>query len=301
MIEEKSGRAAWERYLSGLGPYLKKHLFGQAEALDRVARGVSSAVLGLNGPGPKPIASFLLLGPTGVGKTKCTKLFCEYVYGKKLESVFVNEYPVESKFGDFTSALERIVRRNPGGAAILFDEIEKGFFGIMDVLISLLEEGVFTAAGGERLAINNFILAMTSNLGSNELAEMENSAYATLERQVLDVARQYLRPELFNRFDERIVFRPLGFEAQKEIIGGLIAGKLSVLSEIAGCRLQHEPESVEGFLYRLNRKGGQGARSLEQEVNRQLNYAFLAWMNRVPRRNPGKFYYDPGTGRLVLI
>ena len=171
----------------------------------------------------------------------------------------------------------------------------------MDVLISLLEEGVFTAVDGERLPINNFIVAMTSNLGSNELAEMENSAYSTMERQVLDVARQYLRPELFNRFDERIVYRPLPFEVQKKIIGGLITEKLKILSQIAGCPLEHERESVEGFLYRLNRKGGQGARSLQQEVDRQLNHAFLAWINRVPRRNPEKFCYDPGAGHLVLI
>ena len=301
MIEEESGREAWERYLSGLGRYLKKNLFGQDEALDRVARGVSSAVLGLNGLNSKPLTSFLLLGPTGVGKTKSAKLFSEYVYGKKLESIFVNEYPVESKFGDFTSALERIVRRNPDGTAILFDEIEKGFFGIMDVLISLLEEGVFTTADGKRLPVSNFILAMTSNLGSNELAEMENSAYSTMERQALDVARQYLRPELFNRFGERIVYRPLPFEVQKKIIGGLITEKLKILSQIAGCPLEHERESVEGFLYRLNRKGGQGARSLQQEVDRQLNHAFLNWMNRVPRKVPEKFYYDPGAGHLVLI
>ena len=299
----ESGRETWERYLSGLGRYLKKNLLGQDEALDRVARGVSSAVLGLNGVTSKPLASFLLLGPTGVGKTQSAKLVAEYIYGvgKKLEIIFVNEYPTESKFRDFIAALEKVVRRNPHGTAILFDEIEKGFFGIMDVFISLLEEGVLTTGDGKLLSVSNFILAMTSNLGSNELALMENSAYSTMERQVLDVARQYLRPELFNRFDERIVYRPLAFEVQKEIIGGLIEQKLKILSQKAGRALKHDRESVEGFLYRLNRKGGQGARSLKQEVDRQLNHAFLAWMNRQPRGTPEKFYYDPGAGHLVLM
>jgi len=292
-----SERELWERYLSGLGRYLKKHLLGQDDALERVARGVTSAVLGLNAASCRPLASFLFLGPTGVGKTETAKRVAQYIYGadKPLEVIFLNEFPVESKFGEFIAYLERAIRRNPEGTTILFDEIEKGFFGVMEVFISMLEEGVLTTKE-ERLSVSNFILVMTSNLGSNDLALMENSAYSTMERQVLEVARQYLRPELFNRIDERIVYRPLSYETQKQIIAKLINDKLAVLSSKAGRSLSYDREPVEAFLYRLNRKGGQGARSLKQEVDRQFNRAFL-------ERKDGtrtKFCYDSAVGHLVL-
>lgn len=292
-----SERELWERYLSGLGCYLKKHLLGQDEALRRVARGVMSAVLGLNGTSSKPLASFLFLGPTGVGKTETAKLVAEYIFGagRQLEMIFLNEFPVESKFGDFIAQLEKAVRRNPRGTTILFDEIEKGFFGLMDVFVSLLEEGVLTTKTG-RLSVRNFILILTSNLGSNDLALMENSAYATMERQVLEVARQYLRPELFNRIDDRIVYRPLGCETQKKIIAKLIEDKLAILGRKAGRVLSYDREPVEAFLYRVNRKGGQGARSLKQEVDRQFNRAFLE--RKDGRRS--NFCYDSAGGCLVL-
>jgi ATP-dependent Clp protease ATP-binding subunit ClpA len=292
-----SERELWERYLSGLGCYLKKHLLGQDEALGRVARGVMGAVLGLNGTSSKPLGNFLLLGPTGVGKTQTAKLVAEYIYGAgtKLEMIFLNEFPVESKFGDFIAQLEAAIGRNPKGTTILFDEIEKGFFGIMDVFVSLLEEGVLTSKKG-RLSVTNFILFLTSNLGSNDLALMENSAYATMERQVLEVARLYLRPELFNRIDDRIVYRPLGCEIQKKIIAKLIEDKLAILSQKAGRLLSYDRESVEAFLYRVNRKGGQGARSLKLEVDRQFNRAFL---ERKHGRG-SKFCYDSAGGHLVF-
>jgi len=290
-------RDLWERYLSGLGAYFKNYLLGQDEALARVARGVQSAVLGLNGRNSKPLASFLLLGPTGVGKTQTAKLVAEYIYGAgtQLEIIFLNEFPVESKFCEFTAQLEKAVRRNPQGTTILFDEIEKGFFGVMDVFVSMLEEGVLTTKKG-RLSVSNFILVMTSNLGSNDLAYMENSAHATIERQVLEVARQYLRPELFNRIDERVVYRPLDREIQKKLIAGLIEGKLEILSLKAGRLLDYDREPIEAFLYRVNRKGGQGARSLKQEVDRQLNRAFLGGKNGLG----SKFCYDNAAGCLIL-
>ena len=292
-----SERERWERYLSGLGCYLKKHLLGQDEALSRVARGVRSAVLGLNGPSSKPLASFLLLGPTGVGKTQTAKLVAEYIYGAgtRLEMIFLNEFPVESKFGDFIAQLETAVLRNPQGTTILFDEIEKGFFGVMDVFVSLLEEGVLTTKKG-RLSVGNFILILTSNLGSNDLALMENSAYATMERQVLEVGRQYLRPELFNRIDDRIVYRPLGHEIQKKLIARLIEDKLAILSQKAGHLLSYDREPVEAFLFRVNRKGGQGARSLKVEVDRQFNRAFLEQKDG----RGSNFCYDSAGGHLVL-
>ena len=165
----------------------------------------------------------------------------------------------------------------------------------MDVFVSLLEEGVLTTKKG-RFSVGNFILILTSNLGSNDLALMENSAYATMERQVLEVGRQYLRPELFNRIDDRIVYRPLGHEIQKKIIARLIEDKLAILSQKAGHLLSYDREPVEAFLFRVNRKGGQGARSLKLEVDRQFNRAFLEQKDG----RGSNFCYDSAGGHLVL-
>jgi ATP-dependent Clp protease ATP-binding subunit ClpA len=296
-----NAREAWKRYLSGLAGYLKRNLKGQDDALERVARGVTAAILGMNDTSAGPLASFLFLGPTGVGKTQSAKLFNEYVYGpaQPLEIIFCNEYPVESKFKDFARKLEQVIRRNPSGTTILFDEIEKGHEKLRDVFLSLLDEGLFTATSGERLSVHNFIITMTTNLGSNELALMENSLYTTMERQVLDFARGALRPELFNRITERIVFRVLGLEVQRLIIRELIEKKLRLLSVTLGMALTYDAGPVEAFIYRLNKKGGQGARSLKQEVDRELNRAALPWALSEASPPEGKFCFNNGLGHLV--
>jgi ATP-dependent Clp protease ATP-binding subunit ClpA len=297
-----NARAAWKRYLSGLDGYLKRHLKGQDDALERVARGVAAAILGMNETSAGPLASFLFLGPTGVGKTQSAKLFTAYLYGpaQPLEIIFCNEYPVESKFKDFARKLEQVIRRNPRGTTILFDEIEKGHEKLRDVYLSLLDEGLFSAASGERLSVHNFIITMTSNLGSNELALMENSLYTTMERQVLEFARGALRPELFNRITERIVFRVLGPEVQRSIIRELIEKKLQFLSLSLGKVLTYDSGAVEAFIYRTNKKGGQGARSLKQEVDRQFNRAALPWAISEAIPPEGKIYFDSALGHLEL-
>jgi ATP-dependent Clp protease ATP-binding subunit ClpA len=297
-----NARAAWQRYMSGLAAYLKRHLKGQDDALERVASGVTAAILGLNDTSAGPLASFLFLGPTGVGKTKSAKLFTEYIYGRAqpLEIIFCNEYPVESKFKDFASKLEQVVRRNPHGTTILFDEIEKGHEKLRDVFLSLLDEGLFTGASGERLSVRNFIITMTSNLGSNELAMMENSLYTTMERQVLEFTRGALRPELFNRITERIVFRALGLEVQRLIIRELIEKKLQLLSLSLGKVLTYDSGPVEALIYRINKKGGQGARSLKQEVDREFNRAALQWALSEAIPPEGRFYFDSAVGHLDL-
>jgi ATP-dependent Clp protease ATP-binding subunit ClpB len=292
----------WRFYISGLPNYLQARILGQSAAVGRIARAVQAAELGLNERGNRPKCSFLLLGPTGVGKTESAKCFTEYLFGDRsaLEMIFMNEYSSESRLPEFLRRTEAAIRRNPEGATLLFDEIEKAHTELIDIFLSLLEEGELTTHSGDRISVSKFYLVLTSNLGSGDLARMENAPYAMMERVALDGASQALRPELFARITERIVFRPLGLEVQKSIIEALIDAKLKVLSEYFGIKLLVDRGPVTAFMLRAGYNKSQGARRLRQEVDRQFNLASLN--NALSSTNPaeGKYYYDSSAGCLVL-
>jgi ATP-dependent Clp protease ATP-binding subunit ClpB len=292
----------WCSHLSGLIPALESRIVGQKGSICRVARAIQAAELGLNERRSQPKASFLFLGPTGVGKTETAKCFSEYIFGRRsaLEMVFMNEYAADSRLQEFLVRTEAAIRRYPNGTTLLFDEIEKAHPRVVDVFLSLLEEGVLTTPDGDRVLVEQFYLVMTSNLGSSDLAKMENATYSTMERVALNVASQSLRPELFGRITERIVFRPLDLEAQKMILAALIKKKLTVLSQFFGRPLKIDSGPVMAFLLRVGYNRAQGARMLRQEVDRQFNAASLDWAlnNQVPKY--GVFVYDPTTGSLTL-
>src|SRR5215470_10820136 len=207
----------WRLYLSGLLGYVGSRISGQSAAIGKIARAIQAAELGLNDCGIRPKCSFLFLGPTGVGKTESAKCLTEFVFGSRgaLEMIFMNEYSSDLRFGEFLEHTEAAIARHPDGTTILFDEVEKAHPKLVDVFLSFLEEGEFTTLRGERVSVSKFYIVLTSNLGSGDLAKMQNAPAAMLERVALDVASQSLRPELFARITERIVFRPLGLEAQK--------------------------------------------------------------------------------------
>ena len=277
-------------------------IFGQKGAISRVARAVQAAELGLNERTSQPKASFLFLGPTGVGKTETAKCLSEYVFGSRsaLEMVFMNEYSAGSRFQEFLERTETAIRRHPNGTTLLFDEIEKAHPNVIDVFLSLLEEGVLTTLVGDRVEVGQFYLVMTSNLGSGDLAKMENAPYSTIERVALDVASQSLRPELFARITERIVFKPLDLETQKVILSALIRRKLVVLSHFFGRPVTIDTGPVMAFLLRVGYNRAHGARMLRQEVDRQLNSASLVWALNKQSPKHGVFFYDATAGGLVL-
>ena len=303
LIESKlEAEARWRSYLFGLRDYLEFKIVGQSGAMIRISRAIQSAELGLNDVGDRAKASFLFLGPTGVGKTESAKRFTEYLFGGRsaIELIFMNEYSSDTRLGEFLTRTELAIRRNPHGATLLFDEIEKAHPRAIDLFLSLLEEGQLSTFDGDRLSVSGFYLVLTSNLGGADLAKMENATYSMMERVALDVASQFLRPELFARITERIVFRPLGLDTQKGIIEGLITEKLRILSSHFGKRLSIDHGPVTEFLLRTGYNRSQGARFLRQEVDRQFNIACLSWALNGRLPDEGKFYYDSRVGCLVL-
>jgi ATP-dependent Clp protease ATP-binding subunit ClpA len=291
----------WRFNHSGLPNYLGSRIVGQPAAIGRIARAVQAAELGLNEEGTRPRCSFLFLGPTGVGKTESAKCFTEYLFGSQpLEMIFMNEYSSDSRFSEFLHRVEAAALRYPEGGTLLFDEIEKAHPQVIDIFLSLLDEGELTTLSGDRISISKFYLVLTSNLGSGNLARMENAPYAMMERVALEGASEALRPELFARITERIVFRPLGLEVQKNIIETLIDAKLKLLSEYFGTELSVDSGPVSAFLLRVGFSKSQGARRLRQEVDRQFNLASLHHALRCTEPSEGKFYYDSYVGALVL-
>jgi ATP-dependent Clp protease ATP-binding subunit ClpA len=291
----------WRFYLSGLPSYLGSRIAGQSAAIGRIARAVQAAELGLNEGGTRPRCSFLFLGPTGVGKTESAKCFTEYLFGcQPLEMIFMNEYSSDARLSEFLHRVEAAALRYPEGGTLLFDEIEKAHHRVIDIFLSLLDEGELTTPSGNRISVSKLYLVMTSNLGSGDLARMESAPYAMMERVALEGASEALRPELFARITERIVFRPLGLDVQKNIIETLIDAKLILLSEYFGRELSVDHGPVSAFLLRVGFSKTQGARRLRQEVDRQFNLASLHHALRCTEPTEGKFYYDSCVGALVL-
>jgi ATP-dependent Clp protease ATP-binding subunit ClpB len=287
--------------LPGLENFLQTKIFGQEDAIRKVSEALLSAEFGLNETASRPKGAFLFMGPTGVGKTETAKRFTEYLFDNaKLEMFFMNEYQDSYKISDLIDRLQEGLRRNPNGTTLLFDEIEKAHPKIIDIFLSMLDEGKVTLDASTRLSVSGCYIVLTSNLGSRTFPEMENSKYQTLQDFALAEARKALRPELVARLTETIVYRPLKQEIQIQILSSLIFRKLMHLERVLKMRLQVEERSVQAHLLRVGFTTTGGARFIRQEVDRQLNRAVLPWLLRGTRAAQGTIRYDVKDAGLVL-
>ncbi len=201
---------------------LRKRVVGQEEALKAVANAVRRARAGLQDPN-RPIGSFLFLGPTGVGKTELTKALAEFLFDDEKAMVridmseFMEKHAVSRLIGappgyigyDEGGVLTEAVRRRPY-QVILFDEVEKAHEDVFNVLLQVLDDGRLTDGQGRTVDFKNTIIVLTSNLGSDVLAnQAEGEPAALVQGQVMNAVRQHFRPEFLNRLDEIILFRRL--------------------------------------------------------------------------------------------
>jgi ATP-dependent Clp protease ATP-binding subunit ClpC len=207
---------------------LHKRIIGQEEAVKAVSDAVRLARAGLR-EGRRPIATFLFLGPTGVGKTELTKALAETVFGEEdaMVRIDMSEYMERHAVARLIGAppgyvgyeeggqLTERVRRRPY-SVVLLDEIEKAHPDVYNILLQVFEDGRLTDGKGRVIDFTNTILIATSNLGSDmiqrELRVRGSDAHdpARLKRDLMDVLRGHFRPEFINRIDEIIVFHALG-------------------------------------------------------------------------------------------
>ncbi len=220
-----------------LEAHLRARIRGQDHVLPRVISLLKRGQLGLTKPN-RPHGSFLFLGPTGVGKTETTIAFTDFLFGEgKLFRFDMSEYQTQESLGVLLGGklgergtLAMASDRSHCGT-LLFDEIEKAHARILDIFLQILDAARVTMASGETLDLSGFYVVFTTNIGGADLLNLQHSTFATMERHVLARAQQAMRPELFARITEKLVFNRLSYDYQLEIAELLLNNELKFLGE----------------------------------------------------------------------
>ena len=221
---------------------LHERVVGQDEAVKAVSEAIIRARAGIKDPN-RPIGSFIFLGPTGVGKTELAKTLAESLFDDERSiiridmSEYMEKHSVARLIGappgyvgyDEGGQLTEAVRRRPY-SVILLDEIEKAHRDVFNVLLQILDDGRLTDGKGRVVNFKNTVIIMTSNLGSHEILNQED--FATAEKLVRDILKDYFRPEFLNRVDDIIVFKALTKEQVRQIA--------RIMLENLNKRLQHQ-------------------------------------------------------------
>ncbi len=226
--------------LANLEEELKKRVVGQDEAIEKVANAVRRARAGVADP-DKPLASFIFLGPSGVGKTELTKALAEIVFNSEDAlirvdmSEFMEKHSVSKMIGsppgyvghEEGGELTEKVRRKPY-SVILFDEVEKAHPEVFNVLLQVLDNGFLTDSKGRKVNFRNSIIIMTSNLGAKYIDSLSNygfneskdeieNSYQNAKGKVLAELKSFFKPEFLNRIDDIVVFNVLNKEKLTQI------------------------------------------------------------------------------------
>ncbi|MDO4427364.1 MAG: ATP-dependent chaperone ClpB [Moraxella sp.] len=217
---------------------LHERVVGQKEAVLAVANAVRRSRSGLSDPN-RPSGSFLLLGPTGVGKTELTRALAEFLFDDDAAMIridmseFMEKHSVSRLVGappgyvgyEEGGVLTEAVRRKPY-SVVLFDEVEKAHPDVFNILLQVLDDGRLTDSQGRVVDFKNTVIIMTSNLGSQKIFEMAGDDYEEIKTAVMGSVNAHFRPEFINRIDEIVVFHPLG-ESQMAGIAKIQLARLS--------------------------------------------------------------------------
>jgi ATP-dependent Clp protease ATP-binding subunit ClpB len=260
---------------------LGKRVIGQRQAIDAVSKAVRRARAGLQDPN-RPLGSFLFLGPTGVGKTELTKALAAFLFDDDDAMVridmseFMEKHAVARLIGappgyvgyEEGGVLTEAVRRRPY-QVVLFDEVEKAHSDVFNVLLQVLDDGRLTDGQGRRVDFSNTLIILTSNLGSQYLANMDDDQKVEdVEPQVMDVVRGHFRPEFLNRLDEIILFHRLGMEHMAPIVE-IQVGRVQKLLSDRKITLDLTDAALR-WLGRVGYDPVYGARPLKRAVQRYV-------------------------------
>ena len=299
---------------------LHKRVIGQEEAIQAVSDAVRRSRAGLQDP-KRPIASFMFLGTTGVGKTELAKALAEYLFNDETMMTRIDMSEYQEKFSvsrligappgyvgyDEGGQLTEAVRRKPY-SVVLFDEIEKAHPDVFNILLQVLDDGRLTDNKGRVVNFKNTIIIMTSNLGSQMINEelrgksedcsFDHSFISGLKNRILDMLKKTIRPEFLNRIDETIIFLPL----RKDEIADVVRLQINAVKrmlEPQGFELNVTDDAIE-YLAEEGYDPEFGARPVKRAIQRSvlndLSRKILA--EEVSREKP--ITIDAEGGKLVF-
>ncbi|SAK85271.1 ATPase [Caballeronia calidae] len=291
---------------------LKERVIGQDEAVSAVAKAVRLSRAGLT-EGGKPTASFLFLGPTGVGKTELAKALAATVFGDEnaLVRIDMSEYAERHTVARLVGAppgyvgyeeggqLTERVRRRPY-SVVLLDEIEKAHSEVHNILLQLFDEGRLTDGKGRLVDFTNTIIIATSNIGSqviqdNLRSDKKQLDYPALRDRLMEILRHHFRPEFLNRVDEVVVFHALGKEQIRSIVDLQLA---RVQRTAAGQNIEVSfDNSLRNHLAEIGYDPEFGARMLKRKIRAEVESQLADALLRGDVRDGDKvtMSYDSGS------
>jgi ATP-dependent Clp protease ATP-binding subunit ClpB len=299
---------------------LHLRVVGQDEAIRAVANAIRRARAGLQDPN-RPLGSFIFLGPTGVGKTELARALAEFLFDDEQAMIRIDmsEYQEKHTVSRLIGAppgyvgyeeagqLTEAVRRRPY-SVVLFDEIEKAHPEVLNVMLQLLDDRRLTDGKGRTVDFKNTVVIMTSNLGSQYLAEaaQRGAGLKTPEiqidegvrREVMDTLRAHFRPEFLNRVDEIIIFQPLTREQMRTIIDIQLRGLMKRLEDR---KIRVElTDRAKDLLIEEGYDPTYGARPLKRTIQRQVLDALAMRVLQGEFREGDVIRIDASGGQLTF-
>jgi ATP-dependent Clp protease ATP-binding subunit ClpB len=258
---------------------LKERVVGQDEAVEVITEAIQRSRAGLNDPS-KPIASFMLLGPTGVGKTELCKALNEFMFDTdemiRIDmSEYMEKHTVSRLLGappgyvgyDEGGQLTDAVRRNPY-SVILFDEVEKAHPEVFNVFLQMLDDGRVTDSKGNVVNFRNTVIIFTSNIGSQDILELKGSDPELMRMRVDQAMRDHFKPEFLNRLDETVIFNSLNRSGLRKIVK-LEARKLEQRLADRDITMDVQDSALD-YLADVGFDPVYGARPLKRAIQREL-------------------------------
>jgi len=281
-LEEKESRK-----LLRMVDQLKKRVVGQEEAISAITKAIRRSRAGLGDP-RRPIGSFIFLGPTGVGKTELARALAAFLFEDEdsLVRIDMSEYMEKFSVSRLIGAppgyvgyeeggqLTEKVRRKPY-SVVLLDEIEKAHPEVFNILLQMLDDGALTDSFGRKVDFKNTVVIMTSNMGTREAKVGKGlgfkkddlqSSYEQMKQRITDEVKRTFNPELLNRIDELIVFKPLGMPQIMDIVDILLTDVAKRLAE-RGISFELSPKAKK-FLAETGYNPTFGARPLRRVIQK---------------------------------
>ncbi|MBD2039821.1 ATP-dependent chaperone ClpB [Microcoleus sp. FACHB-672] len=291
---------------------LHRRVIGQDEAVTAVADAIQRSRAGLADPN-RPVASFIFLGPTGVGKTELAKALAAYLFDTEEAMVridmseYMEKHAVSRLIGappgyvgyDEGGQLTEAIRRRPY-AVILFDEIEKAHPDVFNVMLQILDDGRVTDAQGHTVDFKNTIIIMTSNIGSQYILDIagDEGRYEEMRSRVMEAMRNSFRPEFLNRIDEAIIFHGL----QKSELRQIVKLQVARLEKRLGDRKMSLKlsDAALDFLAEVGYDPVYGARPLKRAIQRELETQIAKGILRAEFNDGDTIYVDIENERLAF-